>query len=61
MTNKPVMLMPEDVQRIIGKDAQRNNIFAAKLVADIVKTTLGNRGYDFFILKMSQCAKTSSL
>ncbi len=46
MTNKPIVLMPEDVQRIMGKDAQRNNIFAAKLVADIVKTTLGPKGMD---------------
>ncbi|HOR52040.1 MAG TPA: thermosome subunit alpha [Candidatus Pacearchaeota archaeon] len=46
MTNKPITLMPEDIQRIIGKDAQRNNIAAAKLVAEIVKTTLGPRGMD---------------
>ena len=46
MTNKPMVIMPEDVQRIIGKDAQRNNLFAAKLVADIVKTTLGPKGMD---------------
>lgn len=46
MTDKPITLMPEDIQRIIGKDAQRNNIAAAKLVAEIVKTTLGPRGMD---------------
>jgi len=46
MTEKPVVLMPEDVQRIIGKDAQRNNILAAKMVADVVKTTLGPKGMD---------------
>ena len=46
MPDKPVVLMPEDIQRIIGKDAQRNNILAAKMVADIVKTTLGPRGMD---------------
>src|SRR3990167_3652086 len=46
MPDKPVVLMPEDVQRIIGKDAQRNNILAAKMVADIVKTTLGPKGMD---------------
>jgi thermosome len=46
MTDKPVVLMPEDIQRIIGKDAQRNNILAAKMVADIVKTTLGPKGMD---------------
>ena len=43
---KPVVLMPEDVQRILGKDAQRNNILAAKMVAEMVKTTLGPKGMD---------------
>ena len=46
MTDKPVVLMPEDIQRLMGKDAQRNNIWAAKMVADIVKTTLGPKGMD---------------
>jgi len=46
MSDKPVVLMPEDIQRIMGKDAQRNNILAAKMVAEIVKTTLGPKGMD---------------
>ena len=46
MGDKPVVLMPEDIQRIMGKDAQRNNIMAAKMVAEIVKTTLGPKGMD---------------
>ncbi|MFH1365301.1 MAG: thermosome subunit alpha [archaeon] len=46
MPEKPVVLMPEDIQRLIGRDAQRNNILAAKMVADIVKTTLGPKGMD---------------
>lgn len=46
MTDKPVVLMPEDIQRIMGKDAQRNNIMAAKMVSEIVKTTLGPKGMD---------------
>ncbi len=46
MVDKPVVLMPEDIQRIVGKDAQRNNILAAKMVAEVVKTTLGPRGMD---------------
>ena len=44
--DKPVMLMPEDVQRLLGKDAQRNNILAARMVAEVVKTTLGPKGMD---------------
>ncbi len=39
-------VMPENVSRTIGKDAQRNNIMAAKLIAEIVKTTLGPKGMD---------------
>lgn len=39
-------IMPEDISRIIGRDAQRNNILAAKLVSDVVKTTLGPKGMD---------------
>jgi archaeal chaperonin len=46
MTDKPVMLMPEDIQRIMGKDAQRNNILAARMVAEMIKTTLGPKGMD---------------
>ncbi|MFH1590286.1 MAG: thermosome subunit alpha, partial [archaeon] len=46
MSDKPFVLMPEDVQRLLGKDAQRNNILAAKMVAEIVKTTLGPKGMD---------------
>jgi len=46
MTEKPMVLMPEDIQRIMGKDAQRNNILAARMVAEMVKTTLGPKGMD---------------
>lgn len=46
MAEKPVVLMPEDVQRLLGKDAQRSNITAAKMVAEVVKTTLGPKGMD---------------
>jgi len=46
MSEKPIVLMPEDVQRIMGRDAQRNNITAAKMVSEVVKTTLGPKGMD---------------
>jgi thermosome len=39
-------VVSEHVSRMFGREAQRNNILAAKLVADIVKTTLGPRGMD---------------
>jgi len=53
MSNKPVVILPEDVQRMMGRDAQRNNLFAAKLVADIVKTTLGPKGMDKMLVSPS--------
>lgn len=46
MSAKSFSFMPEDVQRLMGKDAQRDNILAAKLVAEVVKTTLGPKGMD---------------
>ncbi len=47
MSEKPqIFILPENAQRMIGKDAQRNNIMAARIVADIVKTTLGPKGMD---------------
>ena len=48
MTNdrQPIYILPENVERLIGKNAQRNNILAAKLVSDSVKTTLGPKGMD---------------
>ncbi|MEK6927326.1 MAG: thermosome subunit alpha [Nanoarchaeota archaeon] len=38
--------LSDNVNRTLGKDAQRNNIAAARIVADIVKTTLGPKGMD---------------
>lgn len=43
---QPIYILPENIERTIGKDAQRNNILAAKLVAESVKTTLGPKGMD---------------
>ena len=42
----PVLILKEGTQRSTGRDAQRNNILAAKAVAETVKTTLGPRGMD---------------
>mgnify|MGYP001594111378 FL=1 len=43
---QPIFILSENTNRMIGKDAQRNNIMAARLVADAVKTTLGPKGMD---------------
>ncbi len=42
----PVLVLKESALQQKGKDAQQNNITAAKLVADLVKTSLGPRGLD---------------
>jgi thermosome len=42
----PVLVLKEGSSENKGRDAQRNNIFAAKLIAEIVKTSLGPRGMD---------------
>ncbi|MFQ5474435.1 MAG: thermosome subunit beta [Candidatus Nanoarchaeia archaeon] len=43
---QPIFIMPEGTQRSTGRTAQRNNIMAAKLVAETVRTTLGPKGMD---------------
>ena len=47
---QPIFIMPEGTQRTTGKNAQRNNIMAAKAVADTVRTTLGPKGMDKMIV-----------
>src|SRR6266487_3480457 len=42
----PVLILKEGTGRSTGKEAQRNNITAAKIVAETVRTTLGPRGMD---------------
>ncbi|HKM77160.1 MAG TPA: thermosome subunit beta [Candidatus Bathyarchaeia archaeon] len=44
--NISVVILKEGTERSTGRDAQRNNILAAKVVAATVKTTLGPRGMD---------------
>lgn len=46
MADKPIYILPEDSQRMVGRDAQRNNILAARIIAETVKTTLGPKGMD---------------
>ena len=43
---QPILVLSEGALRSKGKDAQRNNIAAAKVVADAVRTTLGPKGMD---------------
>lgn len=43
---QPMSVTEEGGQRFIGRDAQRMNILAGRIVAETVKTTLGPRGMD---------------
>lgn len=43
---QPILILPEGTLRTRGSDAQKNNIAAAKAVADAVRTTLGPKGMD---------------
>ncbi|MFC2154450.1 TCP-1/cpn60 chaperonin family protein, partial [Candidatus Altiarchaeota archaeon] len=42
----PILVLPEGALRTQGRDAQRQNIQAAKAVAETIRTTLGPRGMD---------------
>jgi thermosome len=45
-TGQPVIILKEGSGESRGREAQRNNISAAKLIAEIVRTSLGPRGMD---------------
>lgn len=42
----PVLILKEGAERTSGKDATRNNILAAKTIAEAVRSSLGPRGMD---------------
>jgi thermosome len=46
MGNTPILILKEGTKRDRGKDAQFNNIMAARAIADAVRSTLGPRGMD---------------
>jgi thermosome len=46
MGGQQILILPERVQRYLGRDAQRMNIMAARAIAESVRTTLGPRGMD---------------
>jgi len=43
---QPILVLPEGTLRTLGRDAQHNNIAAAKAVADAIRTVLGPKGMD---------------
>jgi thermosome len=46
LAGQPVLILKEGTSRTRGRSAQRNNITAARIIAEMVKTTLGPKGMD---------------
>jgi len=44
--NMPVVLLKDGASQTKGREALKNNIAAAKIIAEIVHTSLGPRGMD---------------
>ncbi|MCW4017798.1 MAG: thermosome subunit beta [Candidatus Bathyarchaeota archaeon] len=49
-SGQPVLILKEGTSRSRGKEAQRNNIMAARVVGEVLKTTLGPRGMDKMLI-----------
>ena len=47
---QPVLILKEGTGRRRGRDAQRNNIMAARVIAEVLRTTLGPRGMDKMLI-----------
>jgi thermosome len=45
-SGQPVLILKEGTTRNKGKEAQRNNIMAARIIGEVLRTTLGPRGMD---------------
>jgi thermosome len=49
-SGQPVLILKEGTTRSRGKEAQRNNIMAARIIGEVLKTTLGPRGMDKMLI-----------
>ncbi|NIR87170.1 thermosome subunit [Candidatus Bathyarchaeota archaeon] len=47
---QPVLILKEGTARRRGRDAQRNNIMAARIISEVLRTTLGPRGMDKMLI-----------
>jgi thermosome len=47
---QPVLILKEGTSRRRGREAQRNNIMAARIIAEVLRTTLGPRGMDKMLI-----------
>src|SRR6187200_711503 len=57
----PVVILKEGTRENKGKEAQKNNLTAAKLVAEVVKSSLGPRGMDKMLVDSVGDGTTSSV
>jgi thermosome len=49
-SGQPVLVLKEGTTRNRGRDAQRNNIMAARVIGEVLRTTLGPRGMDKMLI-----------
>jgi len=49
-SGQPVLILKEGTTRSKGREAQRNNIMAARIIGEVLKTTLGPRGMDKMLI-----------
>ena len=49
-TGQPVLILKEGTSRSRGKEARRNNIMAARIIGEAIRTTLGPRGMDKMLI-----------
>jgi thermosome len=49
-SGQPVLILKEGTSRNRGKEARRNNIMAARVVGEVLRTTLGPRGMDKMLI-----------
>jgi thermosome len=49
-SGQPVLILKEGTSLSRGKEAQRNNIMAAQVIGEVLKTTLGPRGMDKMLI-----------
>jgi len=47
---QPVIILKEGTARRRGREAQRNNVMAARVIAEVLRTTLGPRGMDKMLI-----------
>ena len=49
-SGQPVLILKEGTTRSRGREAQKNNIMAARVIGEVLKTTLGPRGMDKMLI-----------